>query len=166
MIWGPRNKDWKKQEKSLEKEGAKRTPGSGNGIVKGDAQGKTFKIECKYTVNNDYRLTTRVVDKIEKEAMAIDVLPLLQIKVKGEHCFAIIRKVDVESFAKDANILEKLTFNTSKPEALSFVISTNTVPSIAAYGFMFTKLDFNGYIWYAIAWDRFKEFLNRCGVFL
>lgn len=164
--WGTR-RAWNTQERNLEKEGAKRTPGSGNGPIKGDNQGKTFKIECKYTVNLDYRLTYTVCAKIIDEAQAVDSLPLIQLKLR-ECKIAVVRRKDMDSFW--GTKLPKIRAMIAPILQTSYVISNKLL-----YGDknLFYCIKFNGVDkgqrpkveeFYIIEWNRFKDTLEECGI--
>lgn len=78
----PSHKRAKRQEKELAKKlGGSRTPGSGNGDVKGDVRVRGFvRVECKTTGKRSFAVTMDMIDKIEAAALSSGEIPVLVVE--------------------------------------------------------------------------------------
>lgn len=61
--------------------------------MKGDVITPQFLVECKATLKNFYILKAKVVRKIRSEALRVNRIPLLAIRVSGKD-FILIRQYD------------------------------------------------------------------------
>jgi Holliday junction resolvase len=79
---GPSHKRAKKQEREVAKKlGGCRTPGSGNGDIKGDVRVKGFvRIECKTTGKRSFAVTMDMIEKIEAAALSAGEIPVLVVE--------------------------------------------------------------------------------------
>ena len=71
-----------KQEKEIAKRvGGRRTPGSGNGAIKGDVRKKgVVRIEAKTTKNKSFSVTLDMLQKIEDAALPCEEMPILVVE--------------------------------------------------------------------------------------
>ena len=58
---------------------------------KGDLKTKDYLIECKVTEKKGYRVTLKLLQKIWKEALEANKLPMLIIGLKDENCKWMLR---------------------------------------------------------------------------
>ena len=74
-----------RQEKELAKKvGGRVTPGSGNGVIKGDVRlNAVMRIECKVTKHDSFQVTREMINKIECAALPHGELPALVIELMG-----------------------------------------------------------------------------------
>lgn len=64
--------------------GGSTTPGSGNGWVrKADVRTDKYLIECKTTTKESYRITLDTWEKIWKEALTDDRIPVMIVDIDG-----------------------------------------------------------------------------------
>lgn len=81
-------KNWEKhEEKVLGNREGRRMPGSGacpglKGDVRVDCVNK-YLVECKYTQNSGFRITSKLWNKIVLEALTAQRIPLLAIEIEG-----------------------------------------------------------------------------------
>ena len=77
----------KKQEKELAKRGnGRRTPGSGNGALKGDVQkyNGVWRLEAKTTQRKSFSVTREMIQKIEAASLSHDEIPAIVIEFLDE----------------------------------------------------------------------------------
>ena len=53
---------------------------------KGDLQTDNYVIECKFTEQKGFRISTKILKKLWEEALDANKLPLLMIGIKDEDC--------------------------------------------------------------------------------
>lgn len=97
-------KQWQTKERKDQKLfGARPTPRSGGlWFAKGDGKSEKFLIENKTTANERYSITSKVWEKIEREALMEGKVPLLSIEFGGKkHELIIIDKNDFVTLIKD-----------------------------------------------------------------
>jgi hypothetical protein len=89
-------KTWRKKEKRDEKDfQGRRTSGSGkNWYAKGDVKTKTFLIENKTTKHLSYSISSKLWDKIRREALMSQRIPLLSIELGDGTELIILDKSD------------------------------------------------------------------------
>lgn len=81
-----------KQEKKLAKklDGLARK-GSGCGALnKGDVVSKGWLAECKYTGKQSIRLTKKMIEKIEQEAVEIGKEPLIELQIQDRIVYVLM----------------------------------------------------------------------------
>jgi hypothetical protein len=101
-------KKWRKQEKDVAKKlFGRTTPGSGNSrniYKKSDVSSKHYRVECKLTEKASVSLKLDVLQKIEKEALYNNQMPVVCADIQGER-YAVIRWDDFVAMAHDADQL-------------------------------------------------------------
>lgn len=93
-------KKWQKKEKKDAKDfGAKVTPRSGGlWFAKGDSKSEIYLIENKTSKHNRFSITKQVWQKIEKEALLSQRLPMLSIQFSDEDIELVV--MDKNDFIK------------------------------------------------------------------
>lgn len=77
-------------EAGVHKLGYQRTPGSGNGAIKGDARTTEEMIEVKTTSADSYRIDTNDLRKLEREAAAAARRPVMIVVFEGRRRYAVL----------------------------------------------------------------------------
>jgi hypothetical protein len=72
---------WQRQEGTLDTEGARRVPGSGGGVRKGDNMGKTYLVSCKATQAKSFSLKLADIVKCDKDAKTEQRQPVMQVSL-------------------------------------------------------------------------------------
>lgn len=159
--------DHRVQEDTLARNhGIKRVVASGAGRDKGDVQGKTFKIECKFTANDSFRLLSRILEKITDEATLVGSLPLMQIQLNTKLKVAVIRWADLNNFLQDSiSMTTRRTIKHYEGKNLgSFDITVKGMPSYA------NEITFNYVViktpWVIVAWADFELLMASCNISL
>lgn len=82
----PTKKISNKHEKDVaERSGGRRTPGSGNILGKpGDVDDPKFRRECKATKGGGTQVQAEWIKKISTEALAINKIPLIELRFEGQ----------------------------------------------------------------------------------
>lgn len=82
----PTTKISKRHEKDVEKRsGGRRTPGSGNKLgIPGDVDDPIFRRECKATKGGGTQIQAEWLKKISTEALAINKVPLIELRFEGQ----------------------------------------------------------------------------------
>jgi hypothetical protein len=98
----------KRQEASIAKDlGGRVTPASGaikNPRLKSDVTSKHFRVEAKLTSKGSYSLSLPILDKIEREALINNQIPVLATDIQGQK-YATLRWDDFIALAHDAKLL-------------------------------------------------------------
>ena len=98
----------KRQEARVAKDlGGRVMPASGairNPRLKSDVSAKHFRVEAKLTEKASYSLKRTILEKIEREALINNQIPVLATDIQGER-YATLRWDDFTAIAHDAKLL-------------------------------------------------------------
>ncbi len=87
----------KNKGKQFEKKVAQTINSGAMWFNKGDLQTKDYVIECKFTEKKGYRISTKLLNKLWKDALEANKLPLLTIGIKeGNELWVIKCQIEKE----------------------------------------------------------------------
>lgn len=97
---------WKQQERVLAAQhGARRTPQSGAGTLKGDVLGTFWCVSCKSTTKSQFALRIGDLRKMVEDAHVSDRLPCMQLEYNNaRQRFAVVRWQDFEALLTQAGL--------------------------------------------------------------
>lgn len=98
----PKSQAWHKQERRLHDEGARRVPGSGAGVQKGDNKGVRYLVQAKTTRFAQFKL--RLLDLLAmcREAAREDRMPVMQVQMRDDVRVAVLPWEDFEELLEAA----------------------------------------------------------------
>lgn len=98
-----RSKPWQKQERKLDREGARRVPQSGAGYLKGDGKGENYLVQAKTTEKRSYSLKLADLRKATAEAHTEERIPVTQLQFEaGDERYAVLRWQDFTALLEAA----------------------------------------------------------------
>jgi len=154
----------KKRENKAGKEvGGSSHLGSGNlWFQKGDASGEYFLVEDKFTTANKYSISLLVLDKLERQALKTDKIPVLRFGFEPhkDENYAVLRACDcchlIDEIALDVFGTDKKSKTFAMKELENLYIKTMSSLFIC-------KLNLNIKEYYILKW---KAFVDQQGKFL
>ncbi len=97
------------EERAAKMIGGRTTPGSGAGYQKGDARRRGLvRIECKGTVHDSFRVTRKLVEKLEADTFGSGEVPVMEVEL-GVRDGKPGKKVYVVPAWAMEDLLERLT---------------------------------------------------------
>ena len=153
------HKESRKREQAVAKEmEGKRHAGSGSvWWSKGDVSNAEFLIEDKFTVGISYVLSSKVLNKLEQQASAVNKLPVLRFGFYTGKDFAVLRAQDCV-YGNNVELTQSFT------QSHRFYLQDLT------HYFLYAKCDYmhitfanKKYVkyYYIIEWERFLEIKEK-----
>lgn len=100
-----RREAWRKQEQRLQDDDvAKKVPGSGSGVMKGDNKGVSFSIQCKTTAKRQAVIKLKDWLKAILDAGKEDRMPVMQIQMENRHRLAVLDWENFEALCEQAGV--------------------------------------------------------------